>query len=105
MECESGFRANPDRTGCDCKFSDVMYATYVVLRFPFFPYAAIPPPLSIDVPSEVNRSWFTVNHSNQYTVEIGREFQVLCVSYGEYSGAVTWFKVGNGGELFLCNPS
>ena len=78
---------------------------YVLFTIYYFPYAAIPPPLSTDVPSEVDRSWFTVNSdSNQYTVEIGREFQVLCVSYGEYSGTVTWFKVGNGGE-FLCNPS
>ena len=74
------------------------------LRFTIFPYTAIPPPLSTDVPSEVNRSWFTVNSdSNQYIVEIGREFQVLCVSYGEYSGSVTWFKVGESRMIMIAH--
>ena len=97
MVCESGFRANADRTGCECKFSDIMY----IERLPIYaisPYAAIPPPLSTDVPSEVDRSWFTVNSdSNQYIVEIGREFQVLCTSSGEHNGTVTWMRVDNNG--------
>ena len=62
------------------------------------PYAAIPVPLSTDVPSEVDRSWFTYSSdSNQYSVEVGREFQVLCISLGEHSGTVTWMKIDNDG--------
>ena len=60
------------------------------------PYTAIPPPISTDVPSEVDRSWFTASDS-QYTVEVGREFQVLCTSSGEHSGTVTWMKINNNG--------
>ena len=62
------------------------------------PYTAIPPPISTDVPSEVDRSWLTYDpDSNQYTVEVGREFQVLCTSSGEHSGMVTWMKINNNG--------
>ena len=59
-------------------------------------YTAIPPPISTVVPSEVDRSWFTVSDL-QYTVEVGREFQVLCTSSGEHSGTVTWMKINNNG--------
>ena len=59
-------------------------------------YTAIPPPISTDVPSEVDRSWFTASDL-QYTVEVGREFQVLCTSSGEHSGTVTWMKINNNG--------
>ena len=62
------------------------------------PHTAIPPPISVDVPSEVNHSWFTYDpDSNQYTVEVGREFQALCTSSGEHSGTVTWMKINNNG--------
>ena len=63
------------------------------------PYTAIPPPISTDVPSEVDRSWFTDDSpdSNQYTVEVGREFQVRCISSGEHSGTVTWMKIDDNG--------
>ena len=65
------------------------------------PYAAIPPPISTVVPPEVNRTWFTVSELTvsefQYTVEVGREFQVLCTSSGEHSGTVTWTRIDNGG--------
>ena len=63
-------------------------------------YTAIPPPISTDVPSEVDRSWFTddsPDSSNQYTAEVGRDFQVLCISSGEHSGTVTWMKIDDGG--------
>ena len=59
-------------------------------------YAAIPPPISTVVPSEVDRSWFSASDL-QYTVEVGREFQVLCTSSGEHSGTVTWMKINNNG--------
>ena len=59
-------------------------------------YAAIPPPISTVVPSEVDRSWFAVSGS-EYNVEVGREFQVLCTSSGEHSGTVTWMRIGNNG--------
>ena len=59
-------------------------------------YAAIPPPISTVVPSEVDRSWFTVS-GFEYNVEVGREFHVLCTSSGEHSGTVTWMKMGNSG--------
>ena len=59
-------------------------------------YTAIPPPISTVVPSEVDRSWFTASDL-QYTVEVGREFQVLCTSSGEHSGTVTWMKINNNG--------
>ena len=49
-------------------------------------------PISTVVPSEVDRSWFTASDL-QYTVEVGREFQVLCTSSGEHSGTVTWMKI------------
>ena len=103
VKCESGFRANADRTGCECKFSDIMQTVGPLMLFMiyYYPYTAIPPPLSIEVPSEVDRSWFTVNaDSNQYTVDIGREFQVLCISSGEHSGTVTWMRVDNNGGQF-----
>ena len=58
--------------------------------------SAIPPPLSTVVPPEVDRSWFTVS-GFQYTVEVGREFQVLCSSSGEHSGTVTWMRIDNNG--------
>ena len=45
MVCESGFRANADRTGCECKFSDIMYierlpiyAFYDLLFLPMQPF-------------------------------------------------------------------
>ena len=60
------------------------------------PHTAIPPPISTHVPSEVDRSWFTASDL-QYTVEVGREFQVLCTSSGEHSGTVTWMKINNNG--------
>ena len=59
-------------------------------------YTAIPPPISTVVPSEVDSSWFTAS-GLQYTVEVGREFQVLCTSSGEHSGTVTWMKINNNG--------
>ena len=60
------------------------------------PHIAIPPPISTVVPSEVDSSWFTASDL-QYTVEVGREFQVLCTSSGEHSGTVTWMKINNNG--------
>ena len=59
-------------------------------------YAAIPPPISTVVPSEVDHSWFTVS-GIEYNVEVGREFQVLCTSSGEHSGTVTWMRIDNNG--------
>jgi len=35
---------------------------------------------------------------NEYSVEIGRVFQLLCISSGEHSGHVTWLRVDNGGK-------
>jgi len=28
-----------------------------------------------------------------YTVELGRDFQVSCISTGNFSGVVTWYKI------------
>jgi len=63
-------------------------------------YAATPPPISTMVPIEVDQSTYTTNtlgFGNEYSVEIGRVFQLLCISSGEHSGRVTWLRVGNGG--------
>ena len=52
------------------------------------------------VPIEVDQSTYTTNSlgfGNEYSVEIGRVFQLLCISSGEHSGRVTWLRVGNGG--------
>ena len=33
-----------------------------------------------------------------YSVEVGHDFQVLCVSTGNFSGEVTWYKIGLDGQ-------
>jgi len=32
---------------------------------------------------------------NNFEIEEGREFEVLCISYGIYRGNVTWSKLNN----------
>jgi len=50
------------------------------------------------VPFEVDRFTYnstnSVGSANEYSVEIGRVFQLLCISSGEHSGDVTWLSVG-----------
>ena len=37
-------------------------------------------------------------NGRSFNIEIGNEFNVLCISSGEFSGGVTWIKKGNGGN-------
>jgi len=48
------------------------------------------------VPIEVDQSTYS-GSGNEYSFEIGRVFQLLCISSGEHSGNVTWLRVDNGG--------
>ena len=71
----------------------------------FFFCAAIPPSIAVSVPSEIDRSTYTL--SDIYMVEVGREFQIQCISQGDFSGVVTWqIRNESGGKiimsLFIC---
>ena len=68
-----------------------------IYLFQISAYAAIPPPISTMVPIGIDQSTYS-GSGNEYSVEIGRVFQLLCISSGEHSGHVTWLRVDNGGK-------
>lgn len=61
---------------------------------------AIAPPILVE-PFDTKPSLSSVYTSDDdqktYLVEIWNEFSVLCVSFGEFSGHVTWNKTGSEG--------
>ena len=62
-------------------------------------YTAIPPPIDVEA-TETNDSVYTVDSETQtYTVEVGNEFSVICVSSGTFNGRVTWIKLDSEGRL------
>ena len=67
-------------------------------------FAAIAPDVSLEV---VDFDPLTVSFiDTTYSVEVGHDFQVSCVSTGNFSGEVTWYKIGvdGGGEYvyYVC---
>ena len=81
------------------------YSTFhvvlVSLMLDFFS-VAIAPKVSIE---EVDFHPLTVSNlgNNAYSVEVGNDFQVSCVSTGNFSGEVTWYKIDQrGGGMCEC---
>ena len=70
------------------------------------PLTAIKPSIDVDV-FDTLRTVYTPsddeeiasrNRKQEYSIESGNEFSVLCVSSGEFSGRVTWVKKVNQGN-------
>lgn len=114
MPCPDGFEQNIDRTGCDGKYNHLIILDGLLTLF--YAYCerigsdasinlqpAIPPSIEVSVPDEVDSSTYTVEEGD-YLVEIGREFQIQCISEGNFSGEVTWLKRNeNTGEIQSAN--
>ena len=62
-------------------------------------HAAIRPEVS--VADHIDTDPLTVNNlgNNMYEVEVGHDFQVTCVSTGNFSGEVTWYRMESGGTI------
>ena len=60
-------------------------------------YIAFRPEVTVTIPESVNRNIYA-NTSTGAEIEIGREFEVLCSSSGEFPGRAVWFKKQNGGK-------
>ena len=56
----------------------------------------IKPKIDVDVFDTLQTVY--MSDRKDYNVEIGNEFSVLCVSFGEFNGRVTWIKKGNQGK-------
>ena len=63
---------------------------------------ARPPPLASNVLPEISNETFIQNSSNVYTVEVGREIQIRCISAGEFEGNVTWYRIIDDRGWFYC---
>lgn len=71
------------------------------LSLSLYIHAAIRPEVS--VLDNVDRDPLTVDRrddkNNLYEVEVGHDFQVTCVSTGNFSGEVTWYRMSSGGTV------
>ena len=60
-------------------------------------FPAIKPQVAVEIVN-TNPTVYKSEDGKTYSVENGNEFSVLCSSSGEFSGRVTWFKIGDKGN-------
>ena len=93
--------SNPSVTDCIGKWTYILTEKKGLIVSPLPISTAIAPDVSIDV---VDFDPLTVRKlgNNAYSVEVGYDFQVSCISTGNFSGEVIWFKIDQGVCVCVC---
>lgn len=95
------FVSDTDLGNAYSAFHVILVSSSVLHANNFFS-VAIAPKVSIE---EVDFDPLTVSSlgNNAYSVEVGHGFQLSCVSTGNFSGEVTWYKIDqSGGGMCEC---
>ena len=101
VTCNFGFL--PDDTATTCiRECHKFHFLIVVHKYCIPVLTAVKP--DVNITHSNDRNYVTETSANNFEIEVGREFEVLCVSYGTYRGNVTWSKmnVQTGGKSAIC---